>query len=433
MTTTPPAKPAAKRNRRGTGSIEYHEDGSGRARGVKVIAGEKFRTGWEINSTVAGTKLNRITPESVAADKAAAAAIEAARIAAEVEATPSQRTLRHAINAFNSRKKMAASTLAGYQYDAERYLGELLDRDVATITRVECTEHYDSLASKGYSSSTIRHAGAVLRNGLGYAHDRGWVDSNVAWKIKMPEADTEKIKGMPNAHRLALEKAMEGHRYEARYLLAIRMASRPGELAGLRWSHVNFEEVSISIEGQLQNLKLSVDGVALGPVYTTRVKTEAGRRTYKPGPKIMGLLAEWKIVQDAEIAARASEPVSEYRLAVRAGRAARLARFKKARFVDRPADYHLIPDDLVFTQRDGEPLLPTWHSKMWRDLCTKAKIPPMRLYAARHTAITHMLSQGVPILTVSLLAGHRSVTFTQTRYGTNLAVPDGAAEIFGDN
>jgi integrase len=66
----------------------------------------------------------------------------------------------------------------------------------------------------------------------------------------------------------------------------------------------------------------------------------------------------------------------------------------------------------VFTNEIGEPIHPDHVSNRFEKLCTKAKVPTIRLHDTRHTAASLMLAAGVPVKVVSEMLGHGDVRIT---------------------
>jgi len=55
--------------------------------------------------------------------------------------------------------------------------------------------------------------------------------------------------------------------------------------------------------------------------------------------------------------------------------------------------------------------------KLFKRALKKAKLPDVRLYDTRHTAITHALAGGADLKFVSERAGHSTITLTADTYG----------------
>jgi integrase len=90
---------------------------------------------------------------------------------------------------------------------------------------------------------------------------------------------------------------------------------------------------------------------------------------------------------------------------------------------DRQAVEQLVAGDgytdhgLVFADPRGHPLradeLYKYH---WQPTLKRLKLPPVRLYDARHSAATMLLEAGVPMKVVQEMLGHSSMTITSDVY-----------------
>jgi integrase len=64
----------------------------------------------------------------------------------------------------------------------------------------------------------------------------------------------------------------------------------------------------------------------------------------------------------------------------------------------------------------GEPYLPEWYSDTFNNRFKAAGLPVYRLHDARHTSVTLMILNGVPIPVVSAWHGHAHPAFTMAFY-----------------
>lgn len=76
----------------------------------------------------------------------------------------------------------------------------------------------------------------------------------------------------------------------------------------------------------------------------------------------------------------------------------------------------LTPDDLVFSNPDGSPLLPASVSHAFAKIVNRAELPGIRLHDLRHTHATILLLQGVHPKAVSDRLGHAKVGITLDIY-----------------
>jgi len=71
---------------------------------------------------------------------------------------------------------------------------------------------------------------------------------------------------------------------------------------------------------------------------------------------------------------------------------------------------------LVFTQDSGAPYGPRQVQKAFKAILSIAGLPDMRFHDLRHTAATHMLANGIDLLTVSRRLGHIRASTTLDTY-----------------
>ncbi len=70
----------------------------------------------------------------------------------------------------------------------------------------------------------------------------------------------------------------------------------------------------------------------------------------------------------------------------------------------------------VFANEVGRPLDGTSVTHQFQRLLEKAGLPTVRFHSLRHSAATLMVSQGVPLKTVSAILGHKDVGITANIY-----------------
>jgi integrase len=165
------------------------------------------------------------------------------------------------------------------------------------------------------------------------------------------------------------------------YRLALIHGLRRGELAGLRWSDVNFETATITIEKN--RVLVGSNQVTQSP------KTSSGRRTIAIDS---GTLDALNRLQNRQLALVMELGVPLF--------------------------------DLVGTRADGKPVHPDRLLDRYRSLSAEAGLPKTRLHDARHAAATMMLSMGSPLHVVSAHLGHSKPSITLDIYAHALPKAD---------
>lgn len=164
------------------------------------------------------------------------------------------------------------------------------------------------------------------------------------------------------------------------YLL-LDTGMRRGELCGLKWDSVNFEEGYVTVSGSLlytPELGLFEDGT----------KTESAIRTIYLSEYMIPILKTYKAWQ------------AEQRLSV------------GDQWQDNDRG-----DDFVFTRWNGKPIYPNSLSKQFKKFVQAHGLPELPLKSLRHTNATMLVvSNNVDIRTISNRLGHSQTSTTLNIY-----------------
>lgn len=263
-----------------------------------------------------------------------------------------------------------------------RHLEPLHDRPIAELTVADVEQVVARLTRarrvvggkpRPYGAATIRSVVACGHAVCRRAERAGAVERNVF--ALLDRSDLPRLQDGARARLgladlwLLVEHAA-AHRRPMVAALALTGA-RVGEVAGLRWSDVDFASQRITIDRQMRR-----DG------HAGRLKTQASRRV---------------IDLDVRLA---SELRRHRREALELGRAA--------------------PDDLVFQRPEGGPVSQR-HAHRWVQAAAKrAGLPAVRVHDLRHSFGSVLVSAGVPITTVARHLGHANPATTMRLYAREL-------------
>ena len=73
--------------------------------------------------------------------------------------------------------------------------------------------------------------------------------------------------------------------------------------------------------------------------------------------------------------------------------------------------------NLVFTRWDGQPFTPKALTNAFAKIVRAAGVTPIGFHGLRHTHLSHLLADGVPVKVISERAGHASAKMTLDVYG----------------
>jgi integrase len=245
------------------------------------------------------------------------------------------------------------------------------------------------------SPKTVRHVHAVIHKALADANRKGSVIRNVADLADSPKLSSRARPKMEvwNADELRhFFELIEGHHLYAAFYVKANTGMRRGELLGLTWRTVDFD-----------NARLSITQTVTAPRYkvtVSDVKSAHSLRTIDLDQRTIAVLRTWRRQQ-----------------------------------LEQQLETGIRTDDtgFVFAKPNGDPLHPDYFSQVFDRLVAGMDLPRIRLHDIRHTHATLLFKEGVPPKVVSERLGHSSVAFTMQVYQHVLpGMQADAAATFGD-
>ena len=250
-------------------------------------------------------------------------------------------------------------------------LNKLVPSDVSRMLQ--------DLETKGYSPATRRMARATLRRALRMAEQDGVLSRNVASIAEGPKLDQRSGRSLTPEQAKQFLRAVEGHRHEAAYVLALSLGLRRGEILGLTWHDVERAEdtVVLQIRHQLVRDKNGVHLVDL--------KTVGSRRTLHLSRPLVDILERHRARQEAEELVRGNRWHNDH--------------------------------ELIFTSNIGTPLDPDVFGKTVPKICVEAGLGRWSIHELRHSCASLLMAMEVPIEIVAEQMGHASIRVTKDVYG----------------
>jgi integrase len=272
------------------------------------------------------------------------------------------------------------------------------------LTANELDRFYRHLLEVGtsngpYAPATIRRVHGIIRRAMTQGVRWGWISRNPAIDASPPRVPLHDIQPpSPNEVVKLFRLAQESDPDLATFIvLAASSGARRGELIALRWSDIDLDRGTLSIER----------GIVLvnGELIEQGTKTHQSRRITLDAATVKTLTEHHDRMSEA--AALAGTTLS--------------------------------PDAFVFSETiDGSlPWRPDSTSRAFRSLCKKAGVKGVRLHDLRHYVATRLLTAGVDVRTVAGRLGHRNPSTTLNVYAHFVPESDHEAadvlgQIFGD-
>ena len=268
-------------------------------------------------------------------------------------------------------------TIIGY----EGALKRLLDSDwngklLSEFTKADVHDLlFDKLAH--YSPNVRKNTFKKIQRIFEMAIEEGILSRNPAAGVKVSiPAPEQKVLNAKEADSLLGRAKETHHRFYPVWVFALMTGMRSGEMVALRWSDIDFETGLISVTKQWT----SKDGLH---------ETKANRNRVVPiNPELEAYLKELKI------AGAHKDKLFHWKTTPDRRR-------EKAWITH---DDYVLPR--LIEWKNGE------QAQVLKEFCRSIGITQVKFHDLRATFITNMLAQGVPLVTVMAIVGHRKMSTT---------------------
>lgn len=273
-----------------------------------------------------------------------------------------------------------------YQSDIRLYIKPALGATrLDTLTPHAIQNFYNSLSKgrngkPGLSPKSIKNIHGVLHHALKQAVANGILRSNPADVCTLPRTEKKELKPLDENDITLFLKKIQGHRFENLFITTLFTGMREGEVLGLTWDCVDFDNGVLLINKQLQ------------------LHQETGLEAYK--------LVSPKNGKSRTVAAAPFV----------------MARLKQHRTLQMQQQLKLggawsNPDGLVFTDELGGHLTKPTVYRAFKAVVASIGRPDARFHDLRHSYAVAAIRSGDDIKTIQSNLGHATAAFTLDVYG----------------
>ncbi len=262
-------------------------------------------------------------------------------------------------------------------------IDKITRRDIRNLVNELVTTKKAKDSTKVLSRKTVKHYLNFMSNVFSYAIDCEFISINPCENIKIPRTEENKPKDREYytmAELCDLYGLMEEKnaplKYKVFFNIAFFSGFRRGEILGLEWKAIDWDQKTISIS-QTSNYTPG-KGIYKGPT-----KTESSNRVGCYDAKLFDLLAEYKEHQDREKKKLGSK-------------------------------WH--EHDLLFTKWNGDPMFPTTPYDWLYKFCKKHGFRFCNVHSFRHSHASGLIAGGLDAATVAADLGHSNITTTLSVY-----------------
>ncbi|MFR9723557.1 tyrosine-type recombinase/integrase [Streptomyces sp. MS19] len=288
------------------------------------------------------------------------------------------------------------NTYAKYEGKVRLYLiPHLGKKSLPRLSPAQVREAMARMKKDGVPAPTRAESLRVLRNALNRARREELVTRNVAELVDMPTVDTQERKPWSAKEAITFLSTARDHRLYAAFVVLLTLGLRRGELLGMRWSDIDFDNEQFTPTRQVQREK--------GKLVVKKLKTDSSNAALPLPAFVAEALRERKRVQGEEKAKAGSH-------------------------------WHQEPgEDLIFTERHGGPIEPRGFSRTFETLVGRAPVRRITVRLARHTCGTLLAFLKVHPKSAQAILRHSQISMTMDIY-THVVDDDqrAAAQLLAD-
>lgn len=269
------------------------------------------------------------------------------------------------------------TTAYGYRGMIENYLKpQLGEIRLQKLTARDIQQYYTWLmGEKELSPNTVIKHHNLLTNTLNAAERQEYITKNPMRAVSPPKKRQREAKFYtPEQLGILLDKAV-GTRLELPVFICAYLGLRRGELCGLRWSDVDLEHKTITIEN---------------------TRTQAGKKEIEKGTKTASSTRTLYL----------PDTLCDMLKAAKENQQACRAEYKNA-YDD---------NDYVVVMEDGRPFRPNYLSELFGKFLADNDLPKIVLHELRHTFASLSNQAGIPAYNIGKALGHSTPATTQKIY-----------------
>ena len=234
---------------------------------------------------------------------------------------------------------------------------------------------------KSYSPKTVKNYKTFISSVFDYSVKMQMLPDNpcrnvILPKLKPKERNIYTLEEVQKMLDLFEEETEANYKYTIFFTLAAFTGLRRGELLGLEWKDIYWDDSLLKVVRTSEYTKEK-------GIYTDTPKTESSKRFIKLPPEIIQKLKEYKAWQD-----KWKEEVGS----------------------------KWIENDRLFTKTDGSPMGMRQPYKFFERFCAKTGMRFVNIHSFRHFNASILINNGVDVRTVQGCLGHSCATTTLNIY-----------------
>lgn len=273
-----------------------------------------------------------------------------------------------------SNYKRRVKRIADYFREKQIRLCDLKPKDIQ--------DFYTYLLQNGKSVQECHHCHTVLHRALEVAYRSDYILTNPADKVERPKSPKYKAKFYTAEQMMTFFEKLAGDPYEYIYKLAAIYGMRRSEVGGLRWSAINFDNNTVTLDHAVVQCEVEGKRVVIAK---DKMKNQSSMRTLPLLPFVKDMLLNLKQSQNERAAKYGQYYNQQYR-------------------------------DYVCVDEVGKLIRPDTLTTHFKAFLVRNNLPVIRLHELRHSCASILIASRVSMKAVQEWLGHSTYSTTADIY-----------------